>query len=383
MKAIIVFTYTIIILALATATAVEQSQGTAFALKYIYHSWWFALLWALIAMLASVAVMAKRRTMELATTMLHASLVTILLAAAVSWATSESGMMHIREGETTGYFLRNVRQMEEMPFRVRLDSFRIDHYSNSEAPRDFRSHITADGEKAVISMNHIYQKEGYRLYQSSFDDDFKGTVLSVRYDPWGTPMTYIAYVLLAISMLFWAVGESRRRKATAACGALFFVSYAIFHYSYFNTHAAPLLPVLNTPILSLHVSLIVSAYILLAVCLLLSLAYFIFSLRGKSGLQQLATALSHSLLTPALFLLISGIFVGAVWANMSWGNYWSWDPKEVWALITVMMYAIPLHHGSLKPLRRQGFYHLYIALAFMCVVMTYLGVNMLGGMHSY
>ena len=227
MKAIIVFTYTIIILALATATAVEQSQGTAFALKYIYHSWWFALLWALIAMLASVAVMAKRRTMELATTMLHASLVTILLAAAVSWATSESGMMHIREGETTGYFLRNVRQMEEMPFRVRLDSFRIDHYSNSEAPRDFRSHITADGEKAVISMNHIYQKEGYRLYQSSFDDDFKGTVLSVRYDPWGTPMTYIAYVLLAISMLFWAVGESRRRKATAACGALFFVSYAI------------------------------------------------------------------------------------------------------------------------------------------------------------
>ena len=84
------------------------------------------------------------------------------------------------------------------------------------------------------------------------------------------------------------------------------------------------------------------------------------------------------------FLLTAGIFTGAVWANASWGRYWGWDPKEVWALITLIVYALPLHEQSLARFRRPLFFHAYTLWAFAAVLMTYFGVNyLLGGMHSY
>ena len=96
------------------------------------------------------------------------------------------------------------------------------------------------------------------------------------------------------------------------------------------------------------------------------------------------TALSQLLLYPAVFLLTIGIFLGAVWANVSWGNYWSWDPKEAWALITLMVYAVPLHKASIGIFRKPRVYHLYMVVSFLAVLITYFGVNfILGGMHSY
>lgn len=90
------------------------------------------------------------------------------------------------------------------------------------------------------------------------------------------------------------------------------------------------------------------------------------------------------MLTPAVFLLAAGIFIGAVWANQSWGRYWGWDPKEVWALITMLIYALALHSASLPFFRRERNFHLFLALAFLSVLITYFGVNFfLGGMHSY
>ena len=73
-----------------------------------------------------------------------------------------------------------------------------------------------------------------------------------------------------------------------------------------------------------------------------------------------------------------GIFIGAIWANVSWGTYWSWDPKETWALITLMVYAVPAHRNI--HINR----HVYMTLAFLSILITYFGVNFfLGGMHSY
>ena len=90
------------------------------------------------------------------------------------------------------------------------------------------------------------------------------------------------------------------------------------------------------------------------------------------------------LLYPAVFLLVAGIFIGAVWANASWGRYWGWDPKEVWALVTLMLYALPLHGRSIVRFRDPLFFHAYCLWAFGAVLMTYFGVNyFLGGMHSY
>lgn len=90
------------------------------------------------------------------------------------------------------------------------------------------------------------------------------------------------------------------------------------------------------------------------------------------------------MLYPAVFLLAGGIFLGAGWANVSWGKYWSWDPKEVWALITLLVYAVPLHRTTFFAPHRPVAYHLYMLIAFFSVLMTYFGVNyFLGGMHSY
>ena len=90
------------------------------------------------------------------------------------------------------------------------------------------------------------------------------------------------------------------------------------------------------------------------------------------------------MLYPALFLLAAGIFLGAVWANVSRGKYWSWDPKETWALITLMLYAVPTHHKSLPWVNHPRYFHIYIIVAFLAALMTYFGVNyFLGGMHAY
>lgn len=148
-----------------------------------------------------------------------------------------------------------------------------------------------------------------------------------------------------------------------------------------NPSVTPLLPVLASPLLSLHVVVIMISYTLLSVITLNSLTALV--LRRDSMSAQLAD-LNHLLLTPALLLLTAGIFVGAVWANQSWGCYWSWDPKETWALITLLVYCFPMHDGSLSAFRRPLFLHIYLALAFATVLMTYFGVNfLLGGMHSY
>ena len=85
------------------------------------------------------------------------------------------------------------------------------------------------------------------------------------------------------------------------------------------------------------------------------------------------------MLYPAVFLLATGIVIGALWANISWGNYWSWDPKEVWALITLIIYALPLQLNQ-KPIS----FHLFCVFAFLSVIITYFGVNLiLGGIHAY
>ena len=140
----------------------------------------------------------------------------------------------------------------------------------------------------------------------------------------------------------------------------------------------PLMPVLQSPLLTLHVALVMMAYTLIAVITLLALRCL--SLRRKVAERERLTALSQFLLYPAVSLLALGIFTGAVWANVSWGTYWSWDPKETWALITLLAYALPLH-GSLQT---SPHYHHYTLLAFLAVLMTYFGVNyFLSGMHSY
>lgn len=153
----------------------------------------------------------------------------------------------------------------------------------------------------------------------------------------------------------------------------------VSHINQMDPAIGQMMPVLNSPLLSIHVSIIMMSYALLSLTFICGIMGICLRSHGEE-LQ----ALSHIFLYPALTTMGFGIFIGAIWANVSWGNYWSWDSKETWALITFMIYAVVVHTQSLSVFRKPLVYHIYITLAFLSIAMTYFGVNyFLTGMHSY
>lgn len=153
----------------------------------------------------------------------------------------------------------------------------------------------------------------------------------------------------------------------------------VSHINQMDPQISHIMPVLNSPLLSIHVGIIMMAYALLALTFICALVAFLLPREA-----EVLAVLSRIFLYPALTTLGLGIFIGAIWANISWGTYWSWDPKETWALITLMVYAVVVHTQSLPVFRKPRVYHAYMLLAFLTLLMTYFGVNyFLGGMHSY
>ncbi|MDR2148302.1 MAG: cytochrome c biogenesis protein CcsA [Tannerella sp.] len=153
-----------------------------------------------------------------------------------------------------------------------------------------------------------------------------------------------------------------------------------------NPQITKLIPVLMSPWLSIHVSLLIISYSLLGFIMFNGIVAIILRFTTKDSEQHVRKLqiISQILLYPALFTLTTGIFIGAIWANVSWGRYWGWDPKEVWALVTLLVYSLAMHVQSLPVFRKPLFFHGFAILAFLTVLMTYFGVNLFfGGMHSY
>ena len=156
----------------------------------------------------------------------------------------------------------------------------------------------------------------------------------------------------------------------------------VSHISQMDPKISHVMPVLSSPLLSLHVSIIMMAFALLSLTFIIGIFSLVMPKNTELSTQNYK--LSILFLFPAMTCLGFGIFIGAIWANISWGTYWSWDPKEVWALITFMIYGIALHDKSLPWLRNPKHYHMFMVFAFLTILMTYFGVNyFLGGMHSY
>lgn len=680
LKRLLIAVYICLVCLLAIATFLEQACGTDFVEKYIYHTFWFCCLWGILAALAVMALIRRQLWKHLPTLLLHGSFLVILAGAMLTFVGSRKGYVHLTVGNKVGSFVEQESGRRiDLPFTLLLDSFRVEHYPGTEAPADYVSHIRIlrsgqDTDSAScsrsVSMNRILSEQGFRFYQSSFDEDKRGSWLTVNYDPWGIGATYAGYVLLGISMiglLFSHRGEFRRlmnhpllRKGGVFCllllagsmqvqgrtlpalsirqadslaceqviyhdrvvpfntlardfvvkltgrpsyagltpeqiiggwllrpevwqyepmiyiknrelcrllnlktpyasvadlfdgqryrlqdfwqgrletgrkmsplekaivetdekvglilmlqkgtlirplpkdgsvkplplskiraeliynripfskclfmfnltvGLLAFFHlvycglrhssersglsrrinrflvvalYAAFlfqlfgyglrwyvggriplsngyetmqfmalctlvlaclfrrrfpftvpfgfllsgfallvaHLGQMNPQITPLMPVLVSPWLSMHVSLIMMSYALFAFIMLNGILAL--CIRRHERMLML---LSRLLLYPANFFLGAGIFMGAVWANVSWGRYWAWDPKEVWALITFLVYGMAFHSKSLSAFRRPLFFHIYMIAAFLTVLMTYFGVNyVLGGMHSY
>lgn len=183
-----------------------------------------------------------------------------------------------------------------------------------------------------------------------------------------------AVIILTVAVLMMRhQGGLIRSVVMLLAGALALVAFLVE----VNPVVTPLMPVLHSPWLSFHVSLVMTSYSLFA----LTFAAALVALFSKGAAARLRV-FSLSLLYPAEWLLGLGIITGSVWANESWGEYWSWDPKETWALVTFLIYALPLH-PSVAFLRRPGAFHAYLLLALAAVGMTYFGVNLLDSLHAY
>ena len=191
-------------------------------------------------------------------------------------------------------------------------------------------------------------------------------------------MQFMSWATILISLLL-----ARRSMLVLPFGILTAgLALMVASFGESNPQITQLMPVLASPLLSIHVAVIMIAYSLLAFLMMGGVMAMI--LRRDQAMVERLYVIGQIILYPAVFLLTIGVFIGAVWANVSWGSYWSWDPKEVWALITLIIYALPLHGQSLPMFRRAQFFHSYCIIAFMSVLITYFGVNfILGGMHSY
>lgn len=199
-------------------------------------------------------------------------------------------------------------------------------------------------------------------------------------------MLFMAWLIMLLSLIV-----RRRFHIVLSFGFLmsgFFL--LVSHINQMDPNITHVMPVLDSPLLSIHVSIIMMSFALLSLTFICALTAVILRLiRGRraAGLQEQTEALrllSDLFLYPALAALGLGIFIGAIWANVSWGTYWSWDAKEVWGLITFMVYAVSVHRTTLPFLCRPMGYHAFMIIAFLSIIMTYFGVNyFLGGMHSY
>ena len=185
---------------------------------------------------------------------------------------------------------------------------------------------------------------------------------------------FFAILILEILVMFVSrQGFLLRGIAMTFAGALALMAWMMGE----RGGETPLMPVLNTPWLAIHVSLVMTAYALLGLTFVTAVA----GLVSPASAERMRRV-SLSALYPAEWLLGMGIITGAVWANISWGCYWSWDPKETLALVTFLIYALPLH-SNVSFLRAPRRYHVYMLLAILSVATTYFGVNLFRSLHAY
>lgn len=713
----------VITIAMATFSFIGEPGDTT-----LYSNPLMILGWVIVVALAGLLLFKKRKTLGIATLLIHVSFVVILVGALFSHF-SESGVMHIREGQTLEFAVKDNTSVMKLPFSITLQKFEIEYYHASDAPKDFISIVETCGRASNngihrISMNKVLDIDGYRMFQSSYDEDLKGSVIIVAHDPVGTTITYIGYVMLAFSMILFLFGRRSyfrqvlasplwktftvvaltvipsltdaaprtfpkgndysdvdemlgnvhilyngriapletyaldfTRKLTGKdsygefsatqvlAGWIFFPeewrhekmikseygvldfdsaidtlnkglraklmtkefnaldekiglildlqsgaplkifpvksdssivwmdpasdfkggmkgfvdyvkdkwpaddfvpenkhqgkydslwevwyllkvgqNYTLYPRGYskkqqildhvehlynrycktaplayaslllgllsfvlmimgnqnglhkykwlfvvasaiificisaimamrgvisgrfpmsngyetmlfiswiafastiiaglklplampagffvggfallvsklgmMNPEITPLMPVLASPWMSIHVTLMMLSYTAYAIMAFNSVGYLILEAKALddrvlndtvvengTGIQPRMALLNRFLIYPATFMLAIGMFIGAVWANESWGSYWSWDPKETWALITMIIYAMAFHRESISWMKNDKAFQIYILVSFASIIMTYFGVNyLLGGMHSY
>ena len=208
--------------------------------------------------------------------------------------------------------------------------------------------------------------------------------------PWSNgyeSMVYISWATVLAGFIFSKRSSMTLASTAILSGLILFVA----HLNWMNPQVTNLVPVLNSYWLSIHVSMITASYGFLGLGALLGfITLLLFIIKTDKNEKQITlsikelNSINEMSLMVGLVLLTVGNFLGGVWANESWGRYWGWDPKETWALVTILVYAVVIHLRFLKSLYSEFNFSVISLLSFTSVLMTYFGVNYyLAGMHSY
>ncbi len=215
-----------------------------------------------------------------------------------------------------------------------------------------------------------------------------------QHAPWSDgyeSMIYIAWAIMLSGLIFSRQAIIALSLTSILAGVTLFVA----HLSWMDPQMTTLVPVLNSYWLNIHVSVITASYGFLGLCTLLGFfTLLLFIVRKPGSTTRRAKELDRSIIEATrinemamilgLSLLTMGNFLGAVWANESWGRYWSWDPKETWALVSILIFAAIVHFRFIQKLSSPFSFAVASTLAYSSIIMTYFGVNYyLSGMHSY
>ena len=208
--------------------------------------------------------------------------------------------------------------------------------------------------------------------------------------PWSDAYESMIYVAWSV-MLFGLIFGRKNSLALAASAFVTAMILMVAHWNWMDPAIANLEPVLKGYWLMIHVAVIVASYGPFAIGMILGVvALLLMIFTNKSNRERMLinvkelTIINELALTIGLVMLTIGNFLGGMWANESWGRYWGWDPKETWALISIMIYAFVIHMRLVPGLRGRWLYNLMSVLAFGSILMTYFGVNFyLSGLHAY
>ena len=205
--------------------------------------------------------------------------------------------------------------------------------------------------------------------------------------PWSNAyesVIFISFSTMIAGMVFSSKSNFSLVAASLVASMLLFVA----NLNWLNPEITNLVPVLKSYWLMIHVSIITSSYGFFGLCAffgLLNMLLMCFrpNLKVKKSIEDL-TVINEQSMMLGLFLLTVGTFLGGVWANESWGRYWGWDPKETWALVSIIVYVLILHIRLLKSKKYIYYFNLFSLFGFSSILMTYFGVNFyLDGLHSY
>lgn len=368
----------VIAIIIACATIIEKQNGTERVLKDIYLSNWFIALWSLLSSTSLVSLILLWKRLKTSIKWLHLSFIIILIGSLTTHVTSLQGHMTLNDSYYQFQFIHNESHIiKQLPFGIKI-------HKQGDTEIQVVSNLNKDIYK--ISPNNPLNKDFYRLFLLSSDKNLHTANIFINYDPYGICITYVGYLILFISAGSFFINrykKFRRLNKWQKCVLVLIPTCSLLYSLKWFITDEPTPVVLHTGWLVVHVSIIISSYILFFILFIRGIIWLI---GNKNSVKKHPDFIQsqYTLLKSSVLLLCIGIFIGAMWANESWGTYWNWDPKESWALVTLLLYTIPLHYKILPIFKSEKVFNIYMVVAFTTVLMTYLGVNyFLGGMHSY